>query len=306
MRSADPPPQRTLRRRKRWSKAWLLLLLIGPAIALRAATTLWPFLQTLWTSFHDASPMQPNDEWVGLENYRRMASETSFKETARFTIVFAVVSTILELAIGLAIAVLLQARFRGKQFARTVLLIPWAIPVVVVGVGFRFALDQDYGIIADALARVGVAPSWLLDVQWAKVSVILANVWRNVPFAAIVLLAALQSIPRDHFEAARVDGATGLQTMRYVVLPQMMPTVISVGTFFVIWQISSFDIIIAMTGGGPGSATQVLGYRAYLEGLGSLNFGRSTATSMVLCLGVAIVGLVGAGALNRSERRLSS
>jgi multiple sugar transport system permease protein len=144
---------------------------------------------------------------------------------------------------------------------------------------------------------------WLLAPTPAQWSVIGVNVWRNAPFVAIILLAAMQAIPDELYEAARVDGAGAAKQFLFVTLPLIAPVLISIGIFFLIWQVATFDLVLAMTGGGPGSATQVLGYQAYLDGFQGLRFGTSAALSMLLFGFVAALGLLGFLALKLTERK---
>jgi multiple sugar transport system permease protein len=284
----------------------LALVLIAPAFILRVITAAWPFFDNAWLSLHRSNPTLGPDVYIGLDNYRRLFDSRTFQETVNFTIIYTVSSTVVEILLGLAIALLLNASIRLKFIGRSLNLIPWAIPVVVTGIAFRFGLDSSFGLFSDLITRVtGVEVDWLLDRWPARVSVIGTNVWRNAPFVAVILLAALQTVPEDIIEASRIDGASAIQTFRTITLPLISPVMISIGVFFLIWQVSSFDLILAMTGGGPGNSTQVLGYLAYLDAFQSLNFGRSAAMSMILLVIVAITGLIGMLLLRRVEARIN-
>jgi multiple sugar transport system permease protein len=283
----------------------VVVLMLAPALALRGFTALWPFIDTAWISLHRSSPLEPGEPFVGLRNYSELLSTLAVRDALFFTILFAVASTVLELLLGTAIAVLLNARFTLRGFARTINLIPWAIPVVVTGIAFRFALDSETGLFSHWFTvATGARVDWLLEPTAAQWSVIGVNVWRNAPFVAIIVLAAMQAIPEELYEAARVDGAGAAKQFRFVTLPLIAPVLISIGIFFLIWQVATFDLVLAMTGGGPGSATQVLGYEAYLDGFQGLRFGTSAALSMLLFAFVAVLGLLGFGVLKLTERRL--
>jgi multiple sugar transport system permease protein len=281
------------------------LILIAPALALRAFTSLWPFIDTAWISLHRSGPLEPGEPFVGLRNYRELLSTLVVRDAIFFTFLFAVASTALELMLGVAIAALLNTRFRLRRIAQTMNLIPWAIPVVVTGIAFRFALDSETGLFSHWISAVtGTNVDWLLDPTATQWSVIATNVWRNAPFVAIVLVAAMQAIPDELYEAARVDGAAAIKQFRFITLPLIAPVLISMGIFFLIWQVATFDLVLSMTGGGPGSATQVLGYEAYLDGFQGLRFGTSAALSMLLFGFVAVFGILGFLALKLTERRL--
>lgn len=279
---------------------WLICyLLIAPVVALRVFTGGWPIVSTSITSLNESNPTLGPDRWIGLDNYAGLIDQPQFIDSLYFTMLFAVASTILEVLLGLGLAVLLHQEFRGRRFLRAVNLLPWAIPAVVAGVAFRFALDPDYGVIAGALDQVGFkGVLWLVDIIPAQSAVIGANVWRNAGFVAVLLLAALQTIPRELYEAAEVDGATRRQQFFSVTLPLVLPVVVSAGTFMLIWQIPSFDIVLAMTGGGPGTATEVLGLQAYKLGFQNFDFGKGAAVSVCLLILIATIAYAG----NRASR----
>jgi multiple sugar transport system permease protein len=302
-------PRRGLARRlglaiRRYPVAFALLL-IAPALLLRAFTALWPLISTAWISLHKAGPLIPQQQWVGLANYSDLFRSGVVRGSLGFTLIYTVLSTIGEIVLGTGIALLLNARFRGRGVARAINLIPWAIPVVVTGVGFRFALDPQSGLFAHwANTVLGSNVQWLLERWPARAVLILTNIWRNAPFVAVIVLAALQAISEEVCEAARVDGARGVRQFRHITLPLITPVLVSVSIFFLIWQVSNFDLVLSMTGGGPGESTDVLGYEAYLRGFEGLDFGRSAALSMLLFGFVGVFGLLGMLGLRRAERRL--
>jgi multiple sugar transport system permease protein len=280
-------------------------VLIAPALGLRLMTGLWPFVDTVWLSLHRSNPTLGPEVWIGFANYRHLLSDLGVRETIFFTVLYTVASTIAQVILGMAIALLLGAKFRLRRVARTLNLIPWAIPVVVTGIAFRFALDSDSGLFAHLIAQTtGIHVDWLLHVWPARISIIATNVWRNAPFVAIILLAALQAVPEELYEAGRIDGGSRQQLFRKITLPLVTPVLISIGVFLLIFQIATFDLVLAMTGGGPGNATQVLGYQAYLEGFQGLNFGTSAALSIILFAFVALFGLLGVAMMRRAEARL--
>lgn len=289
----------TSRQRREWAIAFAL---IAPVIFLRGFTGIWPIIDTAWISLQRSNPTLGPDVYIGLDNYRQFFDSTIAQDTIFFTLFFTIASTILELIFGLMIALLLNSASRLRYFARPINLIPWAIPVVVTGIAFRFAFDGEFGQFTYLLDRAtGLDTSPLLEVWPARWAVVITNVWRNAPFVAIILLAALQTIPEDLYEAAHLDGANAVQMFRAITFPLILPITLSAGVFFLIWQIATFDLVLAMTGGGPGKATQVLGYQAYLTAFGGLNFGYGAAISMVLMGGVAILGIIGAIVLRRME-----
>jgi multiple sugar transport system permease protein len=200
------------------------------------------------------------------------------------------------------VAMLLNAAFRGRGVVRAINLIPWAIAMVVAAMGFRWMFDAQYGIITDLTVRLtGVHIPWLTTSLGAKAAVIITNVWKSTPFLALVFLAALQGIPIEFYEAARVDGANKLQTFFRITLPLILSQVVTIGLFMVVWQLASFDLIYTMTGGGPGFATSVLAYNIYQAAFGGLNFGYASAISLVLFVLVFIMGGLGLLIFRRVE-----
>lgn len=272
----------------------LAALLLLPAVGLRMFTAVYPFFQTIYLSFFKHNPAFPPKAFIGLENFRRMGQDVAVRSSISFTILFVAVSTLFQLVLGLLVASLLNREFRLRGLARTVNLIPWAIPMVVAAIGFRWMYDVDYGIINDILGRLtGIRLPWLIHFWSARVAVIMTNIWKSTPFLAIVFLAALQGVPSELYEAARVDGASRWQSFRYITIPLILPQATTMGLFMVVWQLAAFDLIYTMTGGGPGFATQVLAYKIYQEAFGGLNFGYASAISMVLFVTVGIAGGLG-------------
>jgi multiple sugar transport system permease protein len=286
-------------------RVWLLAAaLIAPALAVRLFTSVYPFLATAWLSLTDDSAYTAAPSFVWLDNYTRLLGDSTVRAALLFTIVFAAVSTLLELVLGFALALLLNASFRLRGAARAVALIPWAIPAVVSALGFRFIFSEGFGIVPHLLGLVGLHIEWLTDPTAAKVAVILANVWRSVPFVAFVILAGLQGVPGELYQAAKMDGAGWLRTLWSVVVPMVTPLLITMGVFMVIFQLGTFDTIYGMTGGGPGIATQVAPYLAYQEAFIGLRYGTASALAMLLFLVVLAVGVFALRSFRRSEVEL--
>lgn len=281
----------------------IAVLLLIPAVLLRVFTTVYPLIQTVSYSLQKINPAFPPPSYVGLGNFQRLAVDPVVQASIGFTIMFVVVSTVCQIILGLAVAHLLNAPFRLRGFARMVSLIPWAIPMIVVALGFRWMFDDQFGMIPDLLRHfLGVNIRWLIDPNNAKLAVVLVNIWKSTPFVALVLLAGLQGIGRDLYEAARVDGANFWQSLRFITVPMLMPIIVTIGMFMLVWQLAVFDLPFAMTGGGPGYATTVLAQKIYQE-ITSLNYGYAAAISIVLVGIVAVIGLIGLFLFRRFEVR---
>jgi multiple sugar transport system permease protein len=290
-------PHLTLNQRRYLIAAGLL----APAVLLRLFTTVYPFLQTAYLSTQRANPAFPPQRFIGLGNFERLAGDIVVQSSIEFTLIFVFVSTFFQIVLGIAVAHLLNAPFRLRGLARTISLIPWAIPMVVAAIGFRWMFDDQFGMIPDLLRRIfGLDTTWLINPQNARLAIVLVNIWKSTPFVALLLLAGLQGIPHDMYEAARVDGATWWHLLRYLTIPMLLPIIVSVTMFMLVWQLAVFDLPYAMTGGGPGFSTTVLAQKIYLES-NSLNYGYAAALGIVLVGVVAIIGGVGMYIFRRVE-----
>jgi multiple sugar transport system permease protein len=278
------------------------LLLIAPIVVLRLATTAYPIARTIELSLTNSSLLSGTDAFIGLDNYRAIAGDFGMQSAVRFTIIFVLGSTVLQLVVGLLVALLLNARIRGQNFLRSINLIPWAIPPIVAAYAFGWLLDDQFGLIPhwiNLLTGERVAP--LSSALPAQVSLILVNVWKNAPFMAVVFLAGLQGVPEDLYEAAKVDGANRWQRFWAITFPMIVPLLIAQGMFFVVWQLAAFDLIYGLTNGGPGVATVTLSLRIFQEGLLFFKYGFASAVSMVLMALVAVIGLIGLFFFRRRE-----
>ncbi len=270
------------------------VLLVFPALALRLATAAYPIFKTFQMSLRDISLLYGTDVYVGLDNFKLLPDDFGVRGALDFTLIFVLASTLLQLIFGLMIAQLLNANFKGRIVARAVNLIPWAIPTIVAAYTFQWMLDDQFGMIPHWVGFLtGHRPVVFISPHGAKLAVIFVNVWKNAPFMAVVFLAGLQGVPEELYEAAKVDGANAAQRFWSITLPLIAPLVITMGTFFIVWQIASFDLIYGLTKGGPGVATSVLALRVFDEGLLYFKFGFASAIAVVLLLIVSLVGLAG-------------
>lgn len=209
---------------------------------------------------------------------------------------------LLELLVGLLIAQLLNANFKGRTFARTINLIPWAVPTIVAGYGFRWFLDDQFGLLPNWYhSLTGNDMVIFIDPTFAKIAVILVHVWKDAPFMSIVFWAGMQGVPLDLYEAAKMDGANGVQRFLRITLPLVMPLVITMGLFRIVWSLSGFDLVYGLTSGGPGVATSVLALQVFREGILFFKFGFASAISVVLLIFVGVVGIVGLALYRRAD-----
>lgn len=298
--AAPARPRRHLSRRQR--NYLFFVLLIAPALILRLLTAAYPIAETIQLSLREFRFYGTVESYVGLQNFIDLPDDFGFRGALSFTIMFVIGSTALQLVLGLLIAQLLNADFKGRAIARAINLIPWAIPTIVVAYAFRWILDDQFGMITHwAYLLLGHRPVIFIDPQGAQAAVILTNVWKNAPFMAVIFLAGMQGIPEELYDAAKVDGANGIRRFIHITLPMIIPLVVTMSTFFIIWQVASLDLIYGMTSGGPGVATQVLALRVYEEGLRFFKFGLASAISVVLLALVGIIGSIGILLFRRFE-----
>ncbi len=292
----------TIHGRSLLKKYFIFFLFVGPAILLRISTSIYPIFKTVNMSLMNYNLMEQVKEYIGLGNFVSLTHNSTITGIISFTFIFIVSSILLQLVLGLVVANLLNNEFKGRRIVRTINLIPWVIPVIVVGYTFRWMLDADYGLVTDWISRLtNTQPTLLINASLAQISLILLNVWKNTPFMAIVLLAGLQSIPEELYEAAKIDGASWFQRFLHITLPASSSTIVTLGLFNIIWQIANIDLILGLTQGGPGSATSVIAYRIYQIGMLWFDWGTASALSVILIIIVAIIGVIGLYLFRRFE-----
>jgi multiple sugar transport system permease protein len=258
---------------------------ILPLVFFMAALIVVPVLGTVLNSLYlDVTYL--DRRFIGLENFQRLVFDSGFWQAVRFTLLFTLVSVPLEVFLGLAFALLLNEPVRLRGLLRACILIPWAIPAVISGRVFELIYDYHYGLANFLFRQMGIvdAPvNWLGSPPGAFLSLVAADAWKTIPFAAIILLAGLSGIPEELYRQARVDGANTLQRFFRITLPLLRPVLLVALLFRTIDALRIFDVIYVLTGGGPGGATTSLslyGYEYFLAG----DFGYGSAVSVVLFL----------------------
>ncbi len=287
MRSlADPPGADTpIASGKDLSERALGALLLAPAALLLLAIVVYPIATLFWSSLHGVDNANPaaGEQWVGLRNYLGAFEDDRFWSSTWHTALYAIVTVPGALLIGLGLALLANQPFRVKWPVRLGLLLPWALPLVFAGLIFRWFFDGRSGVVNDVLARLGVEPlQWLSSPGLAHAAIVIAIVWKASSFMALMLLAGLQTIPRSLYEAAEVDGASRWQQFVEVTLPMLRPAIFVALIFRTITAIQTFDIPFAMTGGGPGDATETLAMYIHKTTLVFLDFGYGSALAALM------------------------
>jgi multiple sugar transport system permease protein len=280
-----------------------------PALGIVALIAVFPMFWTFWESLHLDDLRMPwlGRPFVGWGNYVEVTTDARFWSALGRTTLFAVVTVALELGAGLVLALMLDRIVRARGLVRTIVILPWAIPTVVAALVWRFIFESPGGLATAGLAHMGVtAPTWFADELAAWVPLVLADVWKTTPFAALLLLAGLQNIDRSLYEAAEVDGAGQWQQFINITLPLLRPALLVAALFRTLDAFRVFDVVYVMTGGGPGTATETVAMYTFSTLLQHLRFGYGSALSMiafVLAFAVALGGLrlFGAGALRSRD-----
>lgn len=266
----------------------LPLLLILPSFLLIATFVVYPIIYTVTLASQEYSPYLGGERtWVGAENYFRVLSDATFWHTLRVSVIWVAGSVCPQFLLGLAMALMLNETFRGRGIVRTIVLAPWAVSGVVTGIIWLWLFDGTIGVINAILVQIGLVNipiAWGID-EWATwFMVLVANAWRGAPFFAITLLAALQTIDKQLYEAARVDGATTIQRFRYITLPLLVNTIVLTTLLRALWTFNFVDLIWTMTRGGPVDATKTLPIYIFDVAYQRGDFGYAAALSVALCL----------------------
>ncbi|GGD98529.1 ABC transporter permease [Aureimonas endophytica] len=261
-------------------------LYTAPALILIVAVMLVPLGIGVSYAFRDIKLLNPfGGGFVGLKHFYALAKDRNFWTALNNTVWWTASSVILQFGLGLVLALLLNRPFRGRGLAQALCFLPWAVPSFLSGLNWAWLFNPVVGPIPHWLAALGIlsAPTNILaDPQLALIGPIVANVWWGIPFFAITMLAALQAIPRDIYEAASIDGASGVQQFRSITLPFLAPTMAITILLRTVWVANFADLIVVMTGGGPADRTQIVASYIFTTAFRKLDFGYASAISLVL------------------------
>lgn len=282
---------------------WILFLLfVAPNLILFAIFTYWPLFYSFYLSTVRWDLISPRKKDVGLDNFRYLWENDGFHQVLKNTFWFTFGAVGGSMLLGLLAALLLNQKLRGRDAARAVVFMPTLLSGAAIGIVWVYIFDPRYGLMRSLLDLIGLnSPNWLRDTTWALPAIIIVYIWKNLGFAAVIYLAGLQAIPKDLYEAARVDGAGVFWRFWSVTLPMLSP----ISFFLVITSIlnsfQAFDIIRVMTRGGPVDATNTLIYYIYDEGFVAFNVGRASAAAVVLFVIMLVITLF---QLRFQERRV--
>lgn len=266
------------------SEQGLGYLLVAPVVLLLVALVAYPFFMAIGYALSDRTLADPG-VFVGLENFELLWENQIYRQTLRNTFIFTAGSVALRLILGVGLALLLNESFRGRRMVRAAILLPWIVPTVLGTMAWLWMFNPNFSVLNYILKETGLSSrgfEWLTDPNLALFSVLLVNAWRGVPFMAITVLAGLQAIPADLYDASSIDGAGKFQRFRYVTLPLVMPVLLTALVLSIIWTFSDFGIVYGLTKGGPMNATHVLATLSYQTGLASGNIGEGAAISLTM------------------------
>ena len=296
-----------------YSENVIAYLFVAPLVLIIAVFSLYPVVYSFFLSLHRIVLSLPSlgTTFVGIDNLLEIFRDPVARNSLVVTLVFVCVSTILEICLGLVIALTINESFRCRSIVRAMILIPWAIPTVIASQMWRFAFNDQYGIVNYLVfgAQVSHYEAWLAHPLRAIAAVICADVWKTSSFAALIILAGLQTIPDELYEASRVDGANAFQRFVSITLPLLKPAILVALLFRTMDAFRVFDLVFVMTQGGPGDATNVLQFYGYRMMFSAGFVGYGSAISIVVFVLVASISLIylrflGSSLLEGKENRL--
>ncbi len=276
---------------------------MGPALFMLCVFAVYPVIQIFIYSFLDVDYTAGKSVFIGLENYEELLDDWKFANSAKNTLVFSVIASLLQVGLGLLLALLFNREFWGKRFALSVIIYPMMLSTLVCSAIWRSWYHFDFGLLNYILISLGLVPiEWLTDPDFALYSVILVDIWQWTPMTFLIMMAGMQSIPKDVLEAAQKDGAKGWRLYWYIILPQLRSHLFLALLLRTIDTFKIFDKVYALTGGGPGVATETLSMYVYEKGFKFFELGLASAASMVMLLIALALSIVYAIKTLKDER----
>ena len=259
---------------------WLL-----PALLPVILMTVYPIGHALWTSLHEVMILFPGEPFVGLRNYERIVAGDYFGVALRNSLVFTAIAAPLVVLIGTLVALFLQRRFVGSQVVRSVVLLPWVLPGAISAVLWVWVFHPSFGFLNGLMQDLGLIDTpigWLTNPRTALGAVIVAHVWTQVPFAVVLMMAALSTINSETLEAAAIDCRSPIRRFRYVVFPEVRSMIVVLLVYNALVAFTSYDLVYSMTGGGPGTATTLLSFQIWRESFSMYDFGAGSAVAFIV------------------------
>ncbi len=294
--------------RKHWDRKWIPYVLLAPAIITIVVVILSPLVTTIYYSFSNVDLIRDRTTFIGFDNYVELFNSRLFWKAIEINLKFAAIVVVVPTLMGLFFAVLLVEDFVGRGFGRTLLILPWALPWIVIGLLWNWVVHSQFGALNGLLYSLGLIDKYIpfmADENWALVFTAMASAWRQTSFSAILLLAALQTIPEDLYDAAKVDGAGMRARFRFITFAWIRPTLTIVLLYNIVLGFLQFDAVWVMTQGGPGDATMLLSVLLYRYTFINFDLGMGAAVSNVLGLITMGVGLLFVRLTYRSQATYS-
>ena len=269
-------------------------MLLIPALLVVALVAIYPLGKTIYYSFTNQEFLQGIEptKWVGLENYRTLWHDTIFRNAVWETIKFTLITVAFEFVLGMIIALVVNSSFKGRGAMRAVMLVPWAIPTVVAAQMWKWMFDDVYGVINDAGVRLHIlshSHAWISEPSTALASVCAVDIWKTTPFVALLLLAGLQVIPSDLYEAASVDGASKLQQFWRITLPLLLPAILVALIFRTLDALRVFDVFYVFFGNRPDTQTMAIYAQSTIVGDGHVGYGSAISVAIFLIIAVFVI-----------------
>ena len=281
---------------------WIFVL---PAVIIVGLLFVYPFFSSIFYSFTNKNLIMPNYRFVGLDNYKAVLSDPNFFSAFFNSIKWTVLSLAGQVIIGFVLALALHRVRRFKKLYRTLLIVPWAFPTIVIAFSWQWILNGVYGYLPNIIVKLGLmehAPAFLTDSTWAFICLVFINIWFGAPMIMVNDLSALQTVPQEQFEAAKIDGATSWQVFRHITFPHIKVVVGLLVVLRTVWIFNNFDIIYLITGGGPSNATMTLPIFAYNLGWGTKLLGRASAVTVLLFIFLLTVCFIYFSVISKWEK----
>lgn len=281
---------------------WIFVL---PAMIIVGLLFVYPFFSSIFYSFTNKNLIMPNYRFVGLDNYKAVLSDPNFFSAFFNSIKWTVLSLAGQVIIGFILALALHRVRRFKKLYRTLLIVPWAFPTIVIAFSWQWILNGVYGYLPNIIVKLGLmehAPAFLTDSTWAFICLVFINIWFGAPMIMVNVLSALQTVPQEQFEAAKIDGATSWQVFRHITFPHIKVVVGLLVVLRTVWIFNNFDIIYLITGGGPSNATMTLPIFAYNLGWGTKLLGRASAVTVLLFIFLLTVCFIYFSVISKWEK----
>lgn len=286
--------------KRRYSQGVLFVL---PVITVMIVIIAFPLLYNIYLSFHQSSIYTAVLKYVGMKNFVSLISDDLFIGALKNTIIWAFGSVFFQVTLGFAAALVVQNIYAGKRIFQALILIPWIMPGIAAAAIWKWMYHPDFGALTYLVAMIGFTDRlWLGDPQLALYSVMVVNIWKMYPFAMLMLFAGLRAIPKSLYEAAVIDGANSYHTFMNITLPMMRNVLAILTLLLIIWAFNSFTFIFAMTHGGPGSSSEILGLRIYKDALKNMMFGKAAAEALILFVMMLVFSVVYLPLIYRQEK----